>query len=219
VQMIQPTPIAYALKHLTPQMVVLNGMEVAMRFGDDATENRNNQTLGICDVSCLSRFAVKGVNAAQWLEKNKLVIPAMANSWNSHKSGALTLRLGGNEFLIEDAPDGNVCAALRSADTDTGIYRVARRDAAFVLSGNKVLSLLSELCALDLSEKALGDDALVITQVAGISATIIRQSIQHLPVYRLWCDGTYGAFIWDTMLEIAVEHGGGAVGFSSHYKL
>ncbi|MCE9632813.1 MAG: sarcosine oxidase subunit gamma [Methylophilales bacterium] len=217
----KPTPIAYALKDISPKMGLLNGMDVVMSFGDDVTESKNRQLLGICDVSCLSRFAIKGPSAAQWLELNKIKIPPTANSWNQQKSGALVLRLGNSEFLIEDQPEGKLCAALNVADRKalTGLYKVERSDVALLLSGSQVLSLLSELCTLDLREKALGENALVMTQVAGISATIIRQSLNNEPVYRLWCDGTYGAFMWDTMLEIAVEHGGGAVGLSSHYKL
>ena len=33
--------------------------------------------------------------------------------------------------------------------------------------------------------------------------------------YRIWCDGTYGAYLWDTLLEIAIELGGGAVGLTA----
>jgi len=217
----QPTPIAYAIKSTSPKMGLLNGMDVVMSFSDEAAESKNRQLLGVCDVSCLSRFAIKGPSAAQWLEVNKLKIPATANSWNQQQSGALVLRLGNSEFLIEDQPAGKLCAALNVADRKAlnGLYKVERSDVALVLSGSQALSLLSELCTLDLREKALGENALVMTQVAGISATIIRQSLNNEPVYRLWCDGTYGAFMWDTMLEIAVEYGGGAVGLSSHYKL
>ncbi|MFM9912890.1 MAG: sarcosine oxidase subunit gamma [Methylophilaceae bacterium] len=217
----QPTPVAYALKGLSFSMGALNGMEVAMHFDDEATEVRHKQTLGVCDVSCLSRFAIKGAGAAQWLEANKVIIPATANSWNQQASGALVLRLGNSEFLLEDPPGGNLCTALHAAEkaTKQGLYQVERCDAALLLSGSLVSKLLAELCALDLREKALDEHALLMTQVAGISATIIRQNLQGEPVYRLWCDGTYGAFMWDTMLEIAVEHGGGAVGLSSHYKL
>ena len=32
---------------------------------------------------------------------------------------------------------------------------------------------------------------------------------------RLWCDGSYGPYLWDTLLGIAVELGGGAVAASA----
>jgi sarcosine oxidase subunit gamma len=57
-----------------------------------------------------------------------------------------------------------------------------------------------------------------MTQVAGISATVLRQTLNGEAIYRLWCDGTYGPYMWDTVLEIAEELGGGAVGLSAHFK-
>ena len=55
-----------------------------------------------------------------------------------------------------------------------------------------------------------------MTQVAGISATLLRQTLDDEQVYRLWCDGTYGPYMWDMLLKLAGELGGGAVGLSSY---
>jgi len=55
-----------------------------------------------------------------------------------------------------------------------------------------------------------------MTQVAGISATVIHQTFNGEPVYRIWCDGTYGAYLWGVLIEIATELGGGAVGLSRY---
>ena len=33
--------------------------------------------------------------------------------------------------------------------------------------------------------------------------------------YRVWCDGTYGAWLWKTLVEIARELGGGPVGLDA----
>jgi sarcosine oxidase subunit gamma len=53
---------------------------------------------------------------------------------------------------------------------------------------------------------------LVFTQVGGVSCSILRSELNAIPVFRLWTDGTYGIYIWRTLLEIAAELGGGAVG-------
>jgi sarcosine oxidase subunit gamma len=71
---------------------------------------------------------------------------------------------------------------------------------------------------LDLRDSSFGTNELVMTQVAGISATILRQQLSHEQVYRIWCDGTYGAYLWEIFLEVAGELGGGAVGLSSHFQ-
>jgi len=130
------------------------------------------------------------------------------------------LRLGLNEFLVEDQLNGKACEALHAANQPKayGIYKVQRNDTALILSGSRVQALFSEVCALDLRDQALAPDAVVMTQMAGISVTLLRQQLNGETVYRLWCDGTYGPYIWDTLLEIAEELGGGAVGVSCHFK-
>jgi sarcosine oxidase subunit gamma len=98
----------------------------------------------------------------------------------------------------------------------TAVYKVPRADASFILSGSEVLNLFSELCELDLSEKSLSAKDVVMTQVAGVSATILRQIINGKQVYRVWCDGTYGAYMWDVLLNVALDLGGGAVGLAQY---
>lgn len=216
----QPTPVAYAQRRLSPRMGVLHGMEVALGYHDEASEQRHKETLGVCDVSCFPRFGLKGLNVVQWLAARKLELPAEPNSWLAQPNGALVLRLGGSEYLIEDQLGSDVCKALHADSQQKiyGLYRVPRHDTALLLSGKRVLALLCELCLLDLRDKALAENALVMTQVAGISATLLRQTLNGETVYRLWCDGTYGPYMWETLLEIAEELGGGAVGLSAHFK-
>lgn len=213
------TPIAYALASLNPNMGVLNGMEVAMEFEGALIETARKLTLGVTDVSCFARFSVKGPQAAAWLASQNIKIPTDNNAWVEHED-SLVLRLGGSEFLIEDQYNGHICEKLAGFNqaTTTDVYKVQRADAAFLLSGSEVLNMLSELCMLDLRDSALASNTVVMTQVAGISATLLRQQLKGKQVYRIWCDGTYGPYMWDMLLEIARELEGGAVGFSRHYK-
>jgi len=229
------TPIAYALAHNTPDFTKvdftkLNDMRIALRYSNNDIEHQHKKVLGVTDVSYLRRFSVKGPNAAAWLQQHGIAIPASSNSWvafgidqasatpSTHAS--LVLRLGNSEFLVEDQFNGQACPALQQAaiaqPVAAGVYRVVRHDAAFILSGTQVLDLLSELCLLDLRDKALPAETLLMTQVAGISATLIRQKIDGDEVYRIWCDGTYGAYMWETLTKIATELGGGAVGLAQY---
>ncbi len=217
--LIKNTPAAYAQRGLNAKMGVINGMEVAMEFAGANIESGIKKVLGVTDVSCLNRFGIKGPQAEKWLESKKIKTPVEKNTWLESK-GCLVMRLGGSEFLLEDQYGENNIETLVSFDqAKTALaYKVARADAAYLLSGSEVLNMLSELCMLDLHEGALPKNGLVMTQVAGISATLLRQDLNNAPVFRLWCDGSYGAYMWDMLLEVAKELGGGAVGFSSHFK-
>jgi sarcosine oxidase, subunit gamma len=163
------------------------------------------QSLSITNVSTLKRYGVKGPEATKWLANYGVAVPAKANTWVL-SGDAIVMRLGISEFLIEDQEGGETCSQL-AADTlrVAGVYKVPRVDASYILAGSDVLNLLSEICTLDLSESALQEDDVIMTQIAGISATVLRQTINNEIVYRLWCDGTYGVYMKHILLEIAAE--------------
>ena len=166
-----------------------------------------NHSVVVSVVSNLQRYGVKGPLAAQWLASHGVALPAKANTWVLSDQ-AIVMRLGASEFLIEDQADGQVCDKL-AADTlrVAGVYKVPRADAAYLLAGSGVLHLFAELCPLDLRETVLLENDLVMTQVADISATVLRQTIDNETIYRLWCDGTYGAYMRHTLADIAAELG------------
>lgn len=169
------------------------------------------QTLDIINVSTLQRYGVKGPNAAMWLAKHGISIPSKANTWILSDQ-AIVMRLGVSEYLIEDQVDGKTCAKLEADVVRvSSVYKVPRADAAYLLAGSQVLNLFAEICPLDLREAALAENKVIMTQVAGISATILRQTIDNETVYRLWCDGTYGVYMLHTVSEISNELTNGAM--------
>ncbi len=217
-EIIQESPVAHAQPRESAKWEVINGMETAVEYASAETEIARKKVLGVADVSCLARYGVKGPNAMQWLVDHEIAIPSIPNGWTVSTSKTLVLRLGSSEFLVEDQLGGSTCSRLVSdATRAASVYKVPRADAAFVVSGSEALNLLSELCPLDLREKSLSTHHLVMTQVAGISATIIRQTLNGESIYRIWCDGTYGSYMWAVLIEIATELGGGAVGLL-HYQ-
>lgn len=166
------------------------------------------QAVTITDVSTLQRYGVKGPQAATWLASHGVTIPAQANTWvlSDH---AIVMRLGSSEFLIEDQIDGEVSAKLEADNLRiSGVYKVPRADAAYSLAGSDVQNLLAELCALDLRESALAENAVVMTQIAGISATLLRHSVNNETVYKIWCDGTYEVYMHHILSEIVQDSAG-----------
>ncbi len=214
--MMKSTPIAHSQQKLNPKWGEVNGMRVAMSFDTTEIEQDRQQKLGVTDVSCRQRFGVKGPQASQWLATQKIKTPDSVNSWILDKD-VLVLRLGSSEFLVEQQVSGDVCKQLNEASevNTPGVYKVLRADAAFVISGDQILTMFSELCKLDLSDKALEPNQLIMTQIADISATLVPEIINDRLVIRLWCDGTYGAYMWRVLHQLAQELGGGAVGLTN----
>ena len=216
-KIIQLSPVAHAQASEKVKWTVINGMKTAVEFTNLPEEEARRKILGISDVSCLSRFGLKGSGAAQWLNKHGIEIPNRPNSWMTYNQNTLILRMGSSEFLLEDNLTGSTCNKLAADSVRVeSVYKVPRADASFIVSGSELQNLFSEICSLDLSDKSLSENDLMMTQIAGISATVIRQALKGEQIYRIWCDGTYGSYMWQVLTEIANELGGGAVGLSSY---
>ncbi len=153
----------------------------------------------------LYRTGVKGPRAAQWLADQGIALPGNPNAWMVTHDQLRVLRLGHSEYLLECAIQHPVFAQITEASQPmaAGVYRVPRADAVFMLYGEGIMSLLAEVCALNLSERSLAEDGLFMTLLAGIPAIVIRQTISNLPSYRIWCDGTYAAYLREILQEIA----------------
>ncbi|MEZ0330929.1 MAG: sarcosine oxidase subunit gamma [Methylophilaceae bacterium] len=185
------------------------------------TAEADKNLLAIADVTHFKRFGVKGAKAAEWLSGQGVTLPESNNSCLELSSTSLAMRLGSSEFMIE-SQSTETLPTLSNSDqfSNPGVYKVQRADAAFIISGQQALNLLSELCTLnlgtlDLASETLSDNKLLMTQVAGISAILLKQSINGKDAYRIWCDGTYGPYMSETLLEIATELGGGAFEFNT----
>lgn len=214
------SPVAFAHALRKPVSGEVNGMETALSFAAADVEATRSQTLSICDVSNLNRFGVKGPHAANWLTAAGITLPEGTNSWTPQDNGSLVMRLGNSEFLLEDRPENDLAQTLNdtAADMD-GVHKVLRNDAAFIVSGELTPALFSEVCAIDLEGDTLENNRLVMTVIAGVSATLLKQELNGQSVYRIWCDGTFGPYLWKTLLTIIEEQGGGPIGFNFYYPL
>jgi sarcosine oxidase subunit gamma len=158
-------------------------------------------SISVKELGLIQRAGVKGPQAEPWLVSQGLPVPIGVNTWAALEGGRV-LRLGRGEFLIEGH---SICDAIAAAPQPIGpgLYKVARADACFEVGGNEALELLAELCLLDLRAQALADNAVVMTQLGGVSATLVRDKQEGRPVYRIWCDGTYAEFMREALHEIA----------------
>jgi hypothetical protein len=161
------------------------------------------------DVSDVRRCGIKGAEAADLLRKLGAAVPAQANSvvllTAPHQGRCL--RLGLNEFLLEqhggtDLID-NVCAALTATD---GRHCLAQRcDTSLLLYGPQLFPALREICAYDFESPQARADETVMTLMAGISVTFIRESHGTEQGLRLWCDPTLGQYLRECLLALGAQ--------------
>ena len=189
------------------------GMQTPASFGaDDAAKLA---LAGIGDLGFRRRAGVKGAGAADWLNALGIATPSRHNSFLRMDDGTLVARLGMTEYLIEDAPGGTHVDRISVATPGERVYPVPRFDAALLIAGARAPELLRQTCAFDFDGLEPSAQPLVMTSMAGVGITAIvldGPAGRHL---RLWCDGTWGGYLWAALVEVATDLGGGAVGLDA----
>jgi sarcosine oxidase subunit gamma len=127
--------------------------------------------------------------------------------------GGLIARLGLTEYLVEG--NSPTIGTLMQTGRVAGVYPVLRQDASFALCGARVNDLLLQTCNVDFRMLDAEPSKLILTSMAGVGVTILATRTGDQPCYRLWCDGTFGRYLWDTLTGIAEELGGGCIGLDA----
>ncbi|RTL49369.1 MAG: hypothetical protein EKK46_14455 [Rhodocyclaceae bacterium] len=170
--------------------------------------------LAIADISLQPRFGCKGPGAISWLTAQGVPVPTAPNSACVLPQGkGRVLRLGVTEFLVEG--DAALVASLAAAQRPSGVYPVLRQDACLLLSGRKLNALLLQSCNVNFAALDLSTSPVVLTSMVGVGVTVLPEEKNDVPCYRVWCDGSYGLYLWQTLCTIAEELGGGTVGAES----
>jgi len=207
------SPLHNELQRLAPRWLNVQGMAVPARLAQES----ESRPILLSDVSFLARVGLKGPQTVQWLAGQGIAVPEQINSWLTLPQDGLIARLGTTEFLIEDGPHGQITAALKPVLRSgiAGVYPVLRQDAAIVLTGSEANSLLLETCSVNFMSFPLTERRAIMTSMVGVSVTIVRWMRNGLPLYRIWCDGSFGPYLWETLLEAAHDIGGGAIGVAT----
>lgn len=215
---IRRSPVHDELERLGPEWGRVGSTLAALSFGSPERERALKERLALCDASALSRFGVKGPNAPECLRGQGIEVPERANSWSRLPDGrGLVLRLGRGEFLVEDAPGGNVVENLGGSlnSGSRGPYPVMRQDAAFVLTGERAGEVMLQVCGIDFDAVDHEARQIFLTRVAVTSAVVLPLVEDGIRSFRLWCSYPYGAYLWEELEGIVGEYGGGVVGLSA----
>jgi len=211
----QTSPLYTEIEPMNPVWISINDMKVPLRFPleiDSAKEK-----LVLSDMSFLRRFGLKGPGAAEWLRDQGVNPPNQINHWDEIENDGIVARLATSEFLVEDGFHGATSTRLEAAlgHGIPGVSPVFRQDASIIISGHDVNSLLVQTCNVNFNGFGIDERQLVMTSMVGVSVLVIRKLNKGVPLYRIWCDGTFGAYLWKTLLQISEELGGSAIGLDS----
>jgi sarcosine oxidase subunit gamma len=209
---LRTSPVRDARHAADARWSLVENMQIVERFG--ANDEARARRAGIADVSHLYRMGFKGQGVAAWLAEQGLPALAQPNTWVPLASGGLIARLGLAEYLIEDGLSGRASAKLAHREPALRVYPVLRQDLALVLCGEAIEELLLQTCNVNFRALDLATRPVVLTSMAGVAVTVLPGERLGRPFYRLWADGTYGVYLWETLSDIAAELGGGPVGLA-----
>ena len=157
------------------------------------------------------RVGVKGPRAAEALKQLGLAVPARPNTWaplraqDRDDSWNVVGRLGSTEFFIEERGEAHGIEAIEQLTSGDfgGAYRVLREDSAIVLGGEAAHEVLAQVCNVNFSALALPQRPVVMTLMVGVGALVLPQfSPEDGAIYRIWCDPSFGPYLWETLEEV-----------------
>jgi len=153
------------------------------------------------------RSGLKGARAAELLRRHGFRVPARANTWTPLReqdrddSPNVIARLGQTEFFLETA-DVALDELERSLPGEPGVYPVLRQDSAFVLGGARACDALAEVCNVDFAALAPAARPVVMTLMAGVAILVLPQASDEGIIHRIWCDPSFGPYLWETLAEV-----------------
>ncbi|MDH4260026.1 MAG: methylglutamate dehydrogenase [Gammaproteobacteria bacterium] len=173
------------------------------------------------DVSARPRFGCKGPMAEAWLHELGLSVPQPPNSWSCEQGDVLVARLATSEFLVESLAPAHARtreiagSLLDPGQRRTGLVPVLRQDLVLELRGARANDLLLETCNVNFAPLArnagVGAGSLVMTSMIGVGVTVIPRRAGGEVTYTIWCDPSFGHYMYSTLAGIADDLSGMAV--------
>ena len=193
------------------------GASFVRQYGDGRGEGEAVRLLGLCDLSGLSKVGFKGAGAEDWLRSNGIDVPKVIYDSTRVSDGGVAVCVGTDEFLLESGIVNRSISEIgaRLDDGVTNVVLVERQDVTFLLTGARTLEVLAQSCGINFREAP--SHRLVLTRVAGVSCGVFPETVDKIPVHRLWVDPSYAVYLWETLAGICEDLGGQAVGAGCLY--
>lgn len=203
---------------------VREGAVRPVHFGDPEAEAAIAPVLALADRGTIPRIGLKGPDAIGWARAQGIPVPDEIYGWTRAAGGGLSVRVGSGELFLEGPHAAAAEEGLAGAPSGTACWPVRREDAAFLLCGERALEVLAQACSYDFRGAA---GTFVMTRVAMVSCSILveggladggqaevdgEEDAAGRPVYHLWAAASYGLYLWDELLAIVRDCGGGPVG-------
>ena len=208
------SPIHDWLLRRTPQWRDWGGMPTVGYFESVESEAQLAKTLGLCDVSGMSRHDLRGPDAESWLQSQGWEVPVALHESTLIPGKGRIIRLDHDEFLIEGSVLANVEPLSISSPSErvVNVFHFQRQDATFLLTGGRAIEVFAQTCGVNISKCESG--RVIFSRIAGINASIFPDKIGTVPVYWISTGSDLGWYLWETLIEIVQELDGRIIGMT-----
>jgi hypothetical protein len=156
------------------------------------------------------RLGVKGADAPALLQQLALRIPSLPNRvvhWQTAEPWGCgrCLRQGSTEFLIE--LDAAAPPLFPASDILPRAWMLHRSEHSLVLDEATWRHSLAHICSFDFERLLEEPDLVVMTLMAGIGVTVIREPPPDFTestgmALRLWCDASFSIYLQECLRSL-----------------
>jgi len=195
---------------------------VVTAYTKTGDEVKQAARLALVDLSTLPRVGFKGSGAPGWLAEQGAELPGSPNQAVRQRDNSLIARLSDDEFLIlsDLNSDSTLPVILQerwSLDSTTKVYSVPRGHSHcwFALTGDHATATLAKICAVDLRSHKFAEREIAQTSLARVNAIILRNDLMTTPCFFILSEVSSAEYLWDALLDAAIEFGGNPVGIAA----
>ncbi len=121
---------------------------------------------------------------------------------------SLVFSVSPHEWFVLAAGGDPDAKAFMAPDESVSSVDVTHGRALFRLTGREAAPTMEKVCALDFDDGFLPDGSAARSSVAKTTAEVVRMDRNGTPSYLIACGRSFGAYLFDQLLEAAVEFGG-----------
>ena len=170
------------------------------------------ESVSVTDISSWGKLTFKGVHAGAIISASLGESPIKAGAIIEIKpKHILAAQLTLDEFLVLTPPGAEkeimtaLEAEIASQDTFVSLIDQTSGLVGFSIAGLESTEAMRKLCALSFNSKDFPDMHVAQSSFAKVHATIIRHDRSAAPAFELFADRSYGAYLWDAILDAGKE--------------
>jgi heterotetrameric sarcosine oxidase gamma subunit len=190
-----------------------------------STENEYKalqESAGLTDISSWGKLTLKGVHAGAVISASLGNTPTEVGvAIEIEPKRVLAAQLTADEFLILTPPGAEreigvrMKAEISSQNSFVSLINQTSGLVGFSTSGPESTAVMRKLCAISFNAKDFLDMHLAQSSFAKVRATILRHDRDAVPTFELFADRSYGAYLWEAILDAGREFGIQPVGWEA----